>query len=171
MECPDDLPPPIYQLLELLARKPLVRLNDIVETGLLDAFWAALPLGLIDVEISANWRLQAALKHVCYRQLPDSFNTACWLSVEGRQRLELHRLWQTDAREFIPTQRQQQILDLLNGHAKKLAQLANKLGVQPSTLSGRDLKELKLRGRVRHDKRVGYWRPDAPPPHLAVTSR
>jgi hypothetical protein len=114
-------------------------------------------------------RLEAGLKHVCYRKLPESFNPACWLSQEGRNRLDVHRLWQTDGGDFIPTRRQQRILDLLNGQAKKLAQLADTLGVQPSTLSGRDLKELKERGRIRHDKRVGYWRPDAPPPHLAVT--
>jgi hypothetical protein len=171
MTCPDDLPPPIYQLLELLAGKSYIRLSGIFESGLGDAFWAALPLGLIEVEKSAISRLQAALMHVCYRKLPETCNPACWPSQEGRQRLDLHRLWHTVEGGFLPTERQLRILDLLNGRAKKLAQLANALGVRESTLSGRDLKELKERGRIRHNKRVGYWRPDAPPPHLAATSR
>jgi hypothetical protein len=70
---------------------------------------------------------------------------------------------------FIPTERQQKILDILNGKSKKLDQLAELLKVVPTTLSGRDLKELKEAGRVRHCKRVGYYRPDAPPPDLTVT--
>jgi hypothetical protein len=72
---------------------------------------------------------------------------------------------------FIPTQRQRQILEILDGSAKKLAQLAETLRVEQTTLCGRDLKELKAAGLVRHHKRIGYYRPDAPPPDLAVTSR
>jgi hypothetical protein len=77
----------------------------------------------------------------------------------------------TTDRPFFPTDRQKRILDLLDGKTKKLAQLAQVLKVQPSTLSGRDLKELRARGLVRHDRRIGYYRPDAPPPKLSGTSR
>jgi hypothetical protein len=70
---------------------------------------------------------------------------------------------------FIPSKREQLILDNLNGKSKKLDQLAALLKVAPATLSGRDLKRLKEAGRVRHQKRVGYYRPDAPPPSLTVT--
>jgi hypothetical protein len=137
----DDLPPPIYQLLELLAGKPLVRLNNIVEAGLLNAFWAALPLGLLEVEKSAGWRLQAALKHVCYHKLPDSFNTACWLSQEGRQRLELHQLWRTD--EGDPTASRQ--VDKKKDTAEKLKKSYP-----------RNLKVLKdIKRKVRRDKQHG----------------
>ena len=138
MAQPDDLPPPIYQLLELLASKPLVRLNDIVDAGLLNAFWAALPLGLLEVEKSALWRLQAASKHVCYRKLPDSFNTACWLSEEGRQRLELHRLWQTDEGDVSASRP----VDTKKDNAEK------------KLLRPRNLKELQdVARKVRRDKK------------------
>jgi hypothetical protein len=141
MAQPDDLPPPIYQLLELLASKPLVRLNDIVDAGLLNAFWAALPLGLLEVEKSALWRLQAASKHVCYRKLPDSFNTACWLSEEGRQRLELHRLWQTDEGDVSASRP----VDTKKDNAEK---------IKPSY--PRNIQELKaVMRKVRKDKQQG----------------
>ena len=77
----------------------------------------------------------------------------------------------TTDKPFFPTSRQRRILDLLDGKTKKLAQLAQVLKVRPSTLSGRDLKELRARGLVRHDRRIGYYRPDAPPPELSGTSR
>jgi hypothetical protein len=65
-----------------------------MEAGLGDAFWHAWPMGLLDVERSAVWRLQAGLKQACYRKLPETLNPVCWLSQEGRHRLELQRLWQ-----------------------------------------------------------------------------
>jgi hypothetical protein len=95
MERPDDLPRPILRLLELLNSKSLVLLSEVVEAGLGDAFWHAWPGGLLDVERTAVGRLEAGLKHVCYRKLPDSLNPVCWLSHAGRHRLELHRLWHT----------------------------------------------------------------------------
>jgi hypothetical protein len=70
---------------------------------------------------------------------------------------------------FIPTARQRKILELLDGKTKKLAQLADKLSVGQSTLVGRDLKELHEQGPIEHSKRIGYYRPDAPPPELAGT--
>jgi hypothetical protein len=98
MPCPDDLPRPIYQLLEHLASKSHVRLGEIGEAGLSDALWAAWPLGLVAAEESARWRLQAAVDHPCYRKLPDSFNPLLWLSRAGRERLDFDRLGQGAAR-------------------------------------------------------------------------
>jgi hypothetical protein len=77
----------------------------------------------------------------------------------------------TTNKPFLPTDRQKRILDMLDGETKKLAQLADTLKVRPSTLSGRDLKELRDQELVRHDKRIGYYRPDAPPPELSGTLR
>jgi hypothetical protein len=77
----------------------------------------------------------------------------------------------TTNKPFLPTDRQKRILDILDGKTKKLAQLADTLKVRPSTLSGRDLKELRDQELVRHDKRIGYYRPDAPPPELSGTLR
>jgi hypothetical protein len=70
---------------------------------------------------------------------------------------------------FVRTVRQRQILDMLDGKSKKLAQLADRLKVKESTLSGRDLKELREQGLIDHSKRIGYYRPDAPPPELSRT--
>jgi hypothetical protein len=139
MARPDDLPPPIYQLLELLAGKSYVRLSGIFESGLGDAFWAAWPMGLIDVEMSAIPRLQAALKHVCYRQLPESCNPACRLSQEGRKRLDLYRLWQTNVGDVSRP------VDKKKDNAEKLK--------KPYP---RNLKELKaVKRKVRRDKKMG----------------
>jgi hypothetical protein len=70
---------------------------------------------------------------------------------------------------FIPTARQRKILALLKGKAKKLAQLATILKVKEPTLCNRYLRELREQGLVVHNKRIGYYRPDAPPPELAGT--
>jgi hypothetical protein len=141
MAGPDDLPPAIYQLLELLASKPHVRFSAIVEAGLDNAFWAALPLSLLEVEQSAVSRLQAALKHICYRKLPESIDPACWLSKEGRQRLDFHRLWRTDVGDSIASRP----VDKKKDKAEKLKKSYP-----------RNLKEMKdLRRKVRKDKKQG----------------
>lgn len=70
---------------------------------------------------------------------------------------------------FVPNERQKAILELLNGRAKKLDQLALALGVAGETLSGRYLNELKAQGKVIHNRRIGYYRPDSPPPGLTPT--
>jgi hypothetical protein len=147
MASPDDLPPPIYQLLELLASEPRVRLSAIVEAGLDNAFWAAWPMGLLEVEPSAVSRLQAALKHVCYRKLPVSLDPACWLSQEGRQRLDLLRLWRTDAGDSIASR----LVDKKKDSAEKLKKSYP-----------RNLKELKdLKSKVRTDKQQGMTQEDS----------
>jgi hypothetical protein len=72
-------------------------------------------------------------------------------------------------KSFVPTARQQEILNMLDGKAKKLSQLADQLKVEESSLSGRDLKQLREQGLVDHHKGIGFYRPDAPPPGVATT--
>jgi hypothetical protein len=147
MTRPEDLPPSIYQLLELLASKPQVRLSGIVDGGLGDAFWAAWPLGLLEVEKSTLSRLQAGLQHACYRQLPESCNPTCWLSQEGRRRLDLHRLWQTEVGDPLAAQPMDKKKDTAAKSKKSCP---------------RNLKELKdLERRVRRDKQQGMTQEDS----------
>jgi len=65
--------------------------------------------------------------------------------------------------KFIHSPRTRKILEMLNGKSKKLAQLADILNVSEAQLSGRELKELKKGGLVKWARRIGYYRPDAPP--------
>jgi hypothetical protein len=89
-----DFPLPVYELLEFLDGKPHVCLSDIMEAGLADVLWVALPLGLVEVEKSGADRLQAGVEYACYRKLPDWFNPRLWLSKVGMKRLEFRRLGQ-----------------------------------------------------------------------------
>jgi DNA-binding IclR family transcriptional regulator len=67
---------------------------------------------------------------------------------------------------------QEGILQLLDQKALTLDALVAKLGVDRSNLHRYGIKELKQRGLVANHRRVGYYRPDAPPPkHAAVLAR
>jgi hypothetical protein len=70
---------------------------------------------------------------------------------------------------FIPTELQGRILQALDGKAMTLDALAAKLDVDRSTLYRFGVKELKARGLIANNRRVGgYYRPDAPPPKYAA---
>jgi hypothetical protein len=70
---------------------------------------------------------------------------------------------------FIPTDVQERILIALEGRALTTDALAAAAGVDRSTPFKHPggLKELREHGLVRHTPRLGFWRPDAPPPELA----
>jgi predicted transcriptional regulator len=70
---------------------------------------------------------------------------------------------------FITTELQDGILQALDGKALTLDALVAKLGVDRSTLNRFGVKELKARGLIANNRRVGgYYRPDAPPPKYAA---
>jgi hypothetical protein len=69
---------------------------------------------------------------------------------------------------FVPTDFQKQILKVLEGRALKKMGLAREVcgGVDNGNLLYRahGLKELEAHGRVKWKTKLGYYRPDAPPP-------
>ncbi len=67
-------------------------------------------------------------------------------------------------RPFIPTRFQQRILDKLGYTALTADELQAELDVDRSRLYRDGLRELKREGLVKNHRRVGYYRPDAPPP-------
>jgi biotin operon repressor len=71
---------------------------------------------------------------------------------------------QTDA-PFIPTELQRRILQKLDGKVLTLDALAQKLETDRSRVHRDGIKELKDRGFVKNNRRLGgYYRPDSPPP-------
>jgi hypothetical protein len=69
---------------------------------------------------------------------------------------------------FIPTDSQSSILTALEGRALTTDALANRAGIDRSTLFRRPggLHELRELGLVSHRDRLGFYRPDMPPPGL-----
>ncbi len=61
------------------------------------------------------------------------------------------------------------ILEALAGVALRTDALAAKAGINRSALFAHPggLKELQARGDVSHHRRMGFYRPDAPPDELA----
>lgn len=73
-------------------------------------------------------------------------------------------------RPFVPSPFQRAILEALKGRALRTDALAAKVGGDRRRLF-RDpggLRELEREGRVAHHDSLGFYRPDAPPPELAV---
>lgn len=70
------------------------------------------------------------------------------------------------ATAFVPTPFQQDILDALEGKGLRTDALAAKVGDRSRLFRPEGLPELRQHGRVDHHPRVGYFRPDAPPPCL-----
>ncbi len=69
---------------------------------------------------------------------------------------------------FIPSELQQCILEVLQHKALTLDALAVKLDIDRSNLHRDGIKELKRRGLIDNNRRVGgYYRPDVPPPKYA----
>jgi hypothetical protein len=71
------------------------------------------------------------------------------------------------AKPFEPSAYQLGILDALAGQAPRVDELVAKVKDRPKFY--RDpggIKELERQGLVRHDKRVGSFRPDSPPEDL-----
>jgi hypothetical protein len=70
--------------------------------------------------------------------------------------------------QFIPSELQERILEVLDQKALTLDTLVLKLQVDRSTLHRNGIKELMQRGLICNHRRVGgYYRPDAPPPQYA----
>jgi hypothetical protein len=70
---------------------------------------------------------------------------------------------------FVPSPTQVHILNALDGKALKQAALVKKTGISQGQLHPKNktgLTELRDLGYVDHHPRVGYYRPDAPPPEL-----
>lgn len=59
---------------------------------------------------------------------------------------------------------QEAILEALEGKALKTRALGQAVGDAARLYRPRGLKELRARGLVKHDNKVGFYRPDAPPP-------
>lgn len=68
---------------------------------------------------------------------------------------------------FVPSHMQRGILDALNGKALRTDALASKVGSRSRIFRRDGIHELRHAGLVSHHKRIGYFRPDAPPPELA----
>lgn len=68
---------------------------------------------------------------------------------------------------FVPTPFQKGILLALNGQALRTDDLAHKVGSRRKLfIHPGGLRELQEQALVGHHKRLGYYRPDAPPPAL-----
>lgn len=68
---------------------------------------------------------------------------------------------------FVPTATQDAILDALAGKALRTDALAARVDCDRRTLfKPNGIKELVQAGWVRHHRRLGYYRPDDPPPEL-----
>jgi hypothetical protein len=66
---------------------------------------------------------------------------------------------------FVPTPFQKGILEALHGQALRTDDLAHKVGSRRKLFTHPGgLRELQEQGLVGHHKRLGYYRPDAPPP-------
>lgn len=64
---------------------------------------------------------------------------------------------------FVPTERQESILAALDGCSSNLYPLAKQLAHSKDTIL-KEMKDLRARGKVVHDAKLGgYYRPDAPP--------
>lgn len=71
------------------------------------------------------------------------------------------------APDFVPSDFQRDILAALNGKGLRTDALAAKVGNRRKLFADPGgLPELQEEGLVSHHKRVGYYRPDAPPPDL-----
>ena len=70
---------------------------------------------------------------------------------------------------------QQQILEVLNGKSMRVQALADKCGVEKNRLyklrsnQTKPLQELRDAGLIQLDSKIGYFRPDAPPPSVVQT--
>jgi len=99
----------------------------------------------------------AELYHADVRKIADA------LEVLGRQKQPR----KDDEELFVPTPLQTGILEKLDGKAMRTRALAKCLGMdQPKLYKRGGIKELKEEGRVKLHSRIGYYRPDAPPPQL-----
>ena len=67
---------------------------------------------------------------------------------------------------WVPTPFQTAILNALEGKALKTDALGNATGDRRRLFKPGGIKELKTLAKVRHHRRLGYYRPDAPPPAL-----
>jgi hypothetical protein len=71
---------------------------------------------------------------------------------------------------FVPTPFQKGILQALDGQALRTDALASKVGSRRKLFTHPGgIRELQEHGQVAHHKRLGYYRPDAPPPELKDT--
>jgi hypothetical protein len=71
---------------------------------------------------------------------------------------------------FVPTPFQKGILQALDGQARRTDDLAHKVGSRRKLfIHPGGLRELQDQGLVGHHKRLGYYRPDAPPSELKET--
>ena len=67
---------------------------------------------------------------------------------------------------FVPSPFQEAILEALDGKALKTQALGAAAGDKSRLYKPHGLQELRDRGMVEHHDRLGFWRPDAPPPEL-----
>jgi hypothetical protein len=68
---------------------------------------------------------------------------------------------------FIPGVFQKAILKALDGKALRVDKLGAAVGDKSRLYKHSGLKELRDRGLVNHHSRLGFYRPDKPPPELA----
>jgi len=120
--------------------------------------------------------LAAAVRQFCAENMPGRTVLSVRIyTLEDQQPLQLPvpaipTRAQQLADAFVPTPLQQEILNALEGKALRTDALANKLGVERSRLFQKPkggIMELKKEGFVESHPRLGYFRPDAPPPELA----
>lgn len=108
----------------------------------------------------------AAVRAYVAANYPDQLCTEVRLKLtRGKIVLPMPTTIPAARRLFIPTQAQQDILEALDGKALTGDALAAKLDVDRRGVM-RSLAELREHGLVENRQRVGYYRPDAPPPEL-----
>jgi len=80
---------------------------------------------------------------------------------------EVKRTGSESSIPFVATPFQRGILDALAHKALRTDDLAGEVGDRRRLFKNGGIKELMEQGLVAHHKRLGYYRPDAPPPELA----
>lgn len=120
--------------------------------------------------------LAAAVRQFCQDNLPGRTPLRIRIyTLEDEQPLQLPVVSARAPRDdpgdvFVPNAFQTAILEALEGKAMKTGALAAAVHCETPQLFKKPkggIAELREHDLVRHHERLGYWRPDAPPPQLS----
>lgn len=109
--------------------------------------------------------LSPALAELC-RVVADGAISPTDATLVGKMRDVLNGTPEKAEEPFVPTPFQAGILDALEGRALKTEALAAEVGDRRRLFKPGGIKELKEKGLVKNHSRIGYYRPDAPPPEI-----
>jgi hypothetical protein len=163
--CPDPLCPEEWFRAHWAVDRPLESVPEFWQWTRLEDLPEALEacgthLGILCPELSTD-QLRLLLPFCSQEEYP------IWLRLEAG----LQRLLPKAPEPFVPTPLQKKILEALDGRALRSEPLANEIKTDKRKLyrQGKNLgplDELEKYGLVTKHRRLGYYRPDRPPPGL-----